>query len=190
MKDSTAADYDPCLDEQLTEYAINNGLTHICIETGSYYRSYGGDVVLFKRDCEKFSMVASDRDPCGIDSVDFIKLDRKGSIYDNLDKIRDHFLESCTPVVLYGNGSRGKTLLVAKLNKVDGINAAESCCLYGMPAEDEMEIMREVISTISEYDARQSVIFSTTDKEVARFLGRYIPSFHLDDDRSDISNHV
>ena len=180
---------DPLDDKELVAYALENGATHIAIEGGHAYKAINGASYFFKRHGDKIDKIESERDPEGIDSCDFIKLERKGSIYENLDKIREHFLESCTPVVLYGPPARGKALLVNLLCRVDGIKAVKSYGLYGMSELDMTSILREVIETASCFDSDHSVVFSTTNKAVADALKPYMPVFYLDNDYSDVRRH-
>jgi len=183
-------DYDPCTDKELVAYALENGATHIAIEGGHAYKAINGASCFFKRYGDKIDKIESDRDPEGIDACDFIKMERKGSIYENLDKIREHFLESFMPVVLYGPPSRGKSLLVNLLCKVDGIDAVKSYDLYGYTAESKAcDIVSKVIEVAACHSELRSIVFSTTNKAVADALKPYMPTFYLDDDYSDIRRH-
>ena len=182
---------DPCEDKELMTYAFNNGATHIAIESGFPYKAINGESYFFKRHGSRLDKIASELDPEGVDSCDFLKIQRKGSIYENLDKMREHFLESFMPVVLYGPRSRGKGLVVDLLCKVDGISAVKSHELYAYDAQSSLnDILRKVIESTACHDACVGLVFATTDKGVARMLEPFMPVFYLDDDRSDIIKHV
>lgn len=182
---------DPCEDKELMLYAFNNGATHIAIESGFPYMAINGETYFFKRHGSRIDKIASELEPDGMDSCDFIKVSREGSIYENLDKMREHFLESFMPVVLYGPSSRGKGIVVDLLCRVDGIRAVKSYDLYGYTGQSSScDILRKVIETTACHEALVCTVFATTDKSVAELLAPFMPVFYLDDDRSDILQHI
>ena len=178
---------DPSFDEELSEYATKSGATHLCTETGYYYKlDENLDVSFFRRDSAGvISQIPSSFEAFELDHSGFIPFASGGSSMDRALRSIANYWKLTGPhigaILLCGASGTGKTWLSSELNK-QGLKNHESCSLYGLGAGDAKKAFSIIKKELAYHDSEKTghLIFSTTSLELANALDLSVQVFFLE----------
>lgn len=182
-----ASENDPVESAEISAFALENGATHLSVETGCFYKvGEEGYVSFFKKDSGgSVREIPSGYEEFEIHQAGFTPILECGSSMQRALRSIPSYWEMTGAhsgaIVLCGATGTGKTWLSSELNK-QGFRNYESYSLYGLGPRDIKKAMSIIKEELSYHDSKKlgHLIFSTTSRELAVELENREQVFYIE----------